>query len=107
MTFDPVCVNLLSILQETGCVSVTIPTTMKTAVIALCFLAYVNAHRRYQHIIPNGGSVPDPCRHNHVWDAVGHFNPSTGSSHNLNPFGQVGYISFLLFLLCCIIIFLT
>ena len=80
----------------TGCVDVIILTTMKTAVtvLVLCFLAYVHAHSSYQWDIPNGHNVPDPCRSGHVWHAVGHFNPSSGNSHNTNQFAKVGYISF-------------
>ncbi|XP_048241437.1 uncharacterized protein LOC124142797 [Haliotis rufescens] len=54
--------------------------------IALCFIIGAShGFRHYQDTIPNGDSVPHPCKNNFLWRGVGHKNPQGGG--NRNPFG--------------------
>ncbi|XP_048241452.1 uncharacterized protein LOC124142783 [Haliotis rufescens] len=51
-----------------------------------CFIVGVSQGFRYfQDTIPNGDSVPHPCKVNFLWRGVGHNNPQGGGDRN--PFG--------------------
>ena len=58
-------------------------------------LGHTAAFKTFQDRIPNGDSVPHPCKPNHLWYGVGHKNREGGGS--TNPFGTDfktnGYVS--------------
>lgn len=49
-------------------------------------LQRVSAYSSYQARIPNGDSVPHPCKPNNIWEGVGHI--LDGGTGARNPFGQ-------------------
>lgn len=53
--------------------------------IGLLCIASVWGYPQFQNEIPNGDSVPHPCKANYVWRGVGHLNPLGGGDRN--PFG--------------------
>ncbi|KAK7477005.1 hypothetical protein BaRGS_00031781, partial [Batillaria attramentaria] len=54
---------------------------------SLCvLLSPVHGFLNFQNQIPNGNSVPHPCKPNELWEGVGHFQV-VGGGHR-NPFGQ-------------------
>ena len=61
----------------------------------LSLIALVTGYAIYQDRIPNGGSVPHPCKSNYIWQGVGHQNVLGGGDRN--PFGlafaAAGYVS--------------
>ena len=65
----------------------------------------VLGYKSYQNQLPNGGSVPHPCKPNYIWQGVGHRNVQGGGDRN--PFGAAfeaaGYVSTPLLHKCCTI----
>lgn len=52
-----------------------------------CLLFAVSlGFKSFQRKIPNGDSVPHPCKPNYLWHGVGHENELGGGSRN--PFGR-------------------
>ncbi|KAK3098156.1 hypothetical protein FSP39_016749 [Pinctada imbricata] len=51
----------------------------------LYLICNTTAFKSYQTFIPNGADVPDPCRTNEIWAAVGHVTATGGTDRN--PFG--------------------
>lgn len=57
------------------------------ACFCFCLLFAVTlGFKSFQHKIPNGDSVPHPCKPNYLWHGVGHENELGGGSRN--PFGR-------------------
>ena len=60
------------------------------------------AYKFYQERIPNGGSVPHPCKPNYLWKGVGHL--AAGGAGRRNSFGQafaaLGHVSLIWFSHC-------
>ncbi|XP_052692764.1 DBH-like monooxygenase protein 2 homolog isoform X1 [Crassostrea angulata] len=57
------------------------------ACFCFCLLFVVTlGFKSFQHKIPNGDSVPHPCKPNYLWHGVGHENELGGGSRN--PFGR-------------------
>ncbi|KAH9503104.1 hypothetical protein Btru_069965 [Bulinus truncatus] len=54
--------------------------------LCVSLLTCATSYRIYQQRIPNGDSVPHPCKPNNIWEGVGHFiDQGTGYR---NPFGE-------------------
>ncbi|XP_061190243.1 dopamine beta-hydroxylase-like [Saccostrea echinata] len=59
----------------------------KEIFICICLLFTCSLSFKYfQSKIPNGDSVPHPCKPNYLWHGVGHRNEQGGGSRN--PFGE-------------------
>lgn len=53
--------------------------------VSLMACSCVYGYKLYQNKIPNGGSIPHPCKPNYIWQGVGHENVLGGGVRN--PFG--------------------
>lgn len=73
--------NLINIIND---ISIILLITFSVWDISECY-------PRFQQHIPNGNVVPNPCARQQTWAALGHWNPSRGTSINRNPFGEVCY----------------
>ncbi|XP_033732461.1 tyramine beta-hydroxylase-like isoform X2 [Pecten maximus] len=54
---------------------------MRFLVVVLC-VTTVWGYQHFQDEIPNGKSVPHPCKDNHMWKGVGHLNQLGGGVNN-------------------------
>ena len=70
-----------------------VPTYFKCLTVLIA-LQQITAFKTFQDRIPNGGSVPHPCKPNYLWYGVGHKNREGGGT--INPFGtdfkENGYV---------------
>ncbi|XP_055861100.1 tyramine beta-hydroxylase-like [Biomphalaria glabrata] len=55
-------------------------------IVSVLLASCVTSYRIYQKRIPNGDSVPHPCKANNVWEGVGHFNDEGAGFRNV--FGE-------------------
>ena len=59
--------------------------SLRTAILLTYLILSCVGYKIYQDEIPNGGSVPHPCKPNYIWRGVGHRNVLGGGDRN--PFG--------------------
>lgn len=60
-------------------------SNFRTAVLVSGVICCSLGYKIYQDEVPNGGSVPHPCKPNYIWQGAGHQGVSGGGARN--PFG--------------------
>ncbi|XP_067932935.1 DBH-like monooxygenase protein 2 [Watersipora subatra] len=63
----------------------TLSAASATAALFVSCLTACHGYKIFEDSIPNGASVPHPCKPNYMWEGVGHENVLGGGARN--PFG--------------------